>query len=123
MNKKTLTTLLRSIADTLKPFASVHTSSSLSWDGNAYVKNDKPSFDTGAMTWHAMLTAIAQLIETQDHDPNEAQKKYLKTLLLGGMGSFHDFFLSPKYAGDTTSEVNKRLDQIRSELFELFKND
>jgi hypothetical protein len=65
---------------------------------------------------------MAALIEAQDAPINDAQRHYLESVLLGGMGSLNDLHFDSGVLGAIADSVNAALDQRRGELSASFTN-
>ena len=116
MDKIELVKQLRATAAALKPLTESVPPGAAKWDGNQYVSGAARQPDPYALSWWAMLGAMASLIEAQDSPLNDAQLSYLKGTLLGGMGSLNDLYFDSAVLGTVADSVNGALDQRRREL-------
>lgn len=116
MDKIELVRQLRATAASLKPLTESVPSGAAKWDGTQYVSAAARKPDPYALSWWSMLSAIASLIEAQDSPISESQLRYLKTTLLGGMGSLNDLYFDSGVLGAVADSVNAALDQRRREL-------
>lgn len=122
MDKIELARQLRATAATLKPLTEAVSSCAAVWDGTQYVKvsGARREPDPYALSWWSMLGAMASLIEAQDGPITEGQLRYLKTTLLGGMGSLNDLYFDSGVLGAVANSVNAALGQRRRELHASF---
>lgn len=116
MNKIELVQQLRATAAALKPLTESVPSGAAKWDGTEYVSGAERRPDPYALSWWSMLSAMASLMEAQDGPISEAQLDYLKTTLLGGMGSLNDLYFDTGTLGAIADSVNAALDKRRREL-------
>jgi hypothetical protein len=124
MNKLAFIRQLRATAKELAPLTESTAAGTLTWNGTEYAKSDEVKTpDPYALSWQAMLVAIAELLEAQESPLAEKQIKYLERLLFGGMGSLNDLSFDPKSRGDIARTVNDRLEKQRQALYASLKDD
>lgn len=119
MDKIELVRQLRATAAALKPLTELVSPGAAKWNGTQYVTSAARQPDPYALSWWSMLGAIASLIEAQDAPISEAQLRYLKSTLLGGMGSLNDLYFDSGALGAVADSVNAALDQRRRELHSI----
>ncbi len=124
MNRIAFIKQLRATANELTPLAQTAAAGTLVWNGTEYSKShDSKNPDPYALSWQAMLGAIADLIEAQESPLTEKQMTYLEHLLFGGMGSLNDLNFDPKATGDLARTVNDRLRRQKQALYASFIDD
>jgi hypothetical protein len=116
MDKSELVRQLRATAAALKPLTDSVPSGAARWDGTQYASGAARKPDPYALSWWSVLSAIASLLEAQDAPISAGQLRYLKTTLLGGMGSLNDLYFDSGALGAVADSVNAALDQKRREL-------
>jgi hypothetical protein len=115
---------LRATASGLAPLTKSTVAGASTWNGTEYVKIDKSQRPNPyALSWWAMLGAIADLLEAQESPPSKKQISYLEGLLFGGMGSLNDLTFDTQAGGDIARTVNERLEKQRRVLYDSFKHD
>lgn len=123
MNKSKFIEQLRITANELTPMTQSAAAGASTWNGTEYAKvTEAKSPNPYALSWQAMLGAIADLLEAQESPLSEKQVRYLNRLLFGGMGSLNDLTFNPKLEGDVAMKVNETLDRQRRTLFARFND-
>ncbi len=72
-----------------------------------------------ALAWLVKLTTMAALIDAQESPLGARQVAYLKSQLLGGMGSLSDLWFDSKILGDVARDLNARLEKEGTPCLQL----
>lgn len=122
MNKQPLIAQLRRIAAVLEPFSHWRQGgpNALHWNGNEYARPKTARLgDPEAAMWRNILQTLADMIEYQNCDLSDEQRRYIKKQLLGGMGSLHDYWLDDRQFGEEALTANKTLEKEFNTLHEF----
>lgn len=118
----TFISLLRAVANELRPFVKLSSPNSLTWNGDAYVRGGHQTPDPYALAWWTRLTTIADLLETQESNITPNQLSYLEHVLFGGAGGLNDFYLDKTFVGELAAGIaNKAIRNKTTQLFESFQ--
>lgn len=69
--------------------------------------------------WSAKLSTICEMLSAQDWNPTRKQEKYLRGIMLGGMGSLLDLYISEDAVGEAAAKARRKLDKKLDKLFEV----